>query len=134
MLTRSRMPASSPISATPQSSTAKSVIDSAVNNTPAIKPNGLSARNLDARLIEDVNLLLGRLQEEEDFKRYQEMLFAMSYGIAKHPTGNIMYYSAKGVLDYVIDHHFDLYGFLQNSNVYGIGNKRKLLASFNALR
>ena len=128
------MPASSPISANSQSSTAQSATDSAVKNTPAEKPSDLSAINLEERLIEDVNLLLRRLQEVKDLERYREMLFAMGYGIAKHPTGNMRYHAAKGVLDYVAGHHFDLYGFLQNSHAYKIGNNRKLLTGSNASR
>ena len=44
------------------------------------------------------------------------MMFAMNYGIVQNPGENIMRSAAKSVLDYVENHHLDLYGFLQNPN------------------
>ena len=75
-----------------------------------------SAESLDVKLIESVNLLMEKLQQDFDWKRYYEMMFAMSYGIAQNPGRNIMWHASKSVLDYVDVHHPDLYGFLQNTS------------------
>ena len=91
----------------------------------------LQRLGINASLVERVNLMLGSLNWQQDNRRYNELVFVLSYILAQHHnTPNRTELACRKIQDYVEWKYPDLYGFLHNPSQYGYiksSHKRKPL-------